>query len=101
MSIKKFVLVVGTVLLMAGCGSSVKLDSTPVEDRSTGGTTATDNSVVAKSAVAAVDAGKSAQSGIPSASRLVYFDYDSFVIKPEFQSLIETHAGFIKSDKSR
>jgi peptidoglycan-associated lipoprotein len=36
-----------------------------------------------------------------SVARLVYFDYDSFVIKPEFQSLIESHAAFIKSDKSR
>jgi peptidoglycan-associated lipoprotein len=102
MSMKKFVLVLGTALLMAGCGSAVKLDSTPVEDRSTGGaSTATDNSAVAKSAVAPVDAGKSSQGAIPSASRLVYFDYDSFVIKPEFQTLIETHSGFIKSDKSR
>ena len=32
---------------------------------------------------------------------MVYFDLDSFVIKPEFQTLIETHARFIKADKAR
>jgi peptidoglycan-associated lipoprotein len=99
---KKFALVMGAALLMAGCGSAVKLDNTPVEDRSTGASV-TDSNVVAKGEVApVVDAGKSSQQeAIPSVSRLVYFDYDSYVIKPEFQSLIETHAGFIKSDKAR
>jgi peptidoglycan-associated lipoprotein len=101
MSMNKLVLLAGIVLLVAGCGSAVKLDSTPVEDRSTGTSTASDSSAVAKSAVVPVDAGKSIQGAVPAVSRLVYFDYDSFVIKPEFQSLIETHAGFIKSDKSR
>jgi peptidoglycan-associated lipoprotein len=97
---KKFVLVMGAAMLMAGCGSAVKLDNTPVEDRSTGAA-ASDGSVVAKSAVTTVDVSKSKQDAIPSDPRLVYFDYDSFVIKPEFQSLIESHAGYIKSDKGR
>ena len=34
-------------------------------------------------------------------SRIVYFDYDSYVIKPEFQSLIEAHARFIKAGGNR
>lgn len=100
MSMKKFVLVMGAALLMAGCGSAVKLDGTPVEDRSTGAA-GTETNVVAKGDVVPVDAGKSQQGAIPAAARLVYFDYDSYVIKPEFQPLVETHAGFIKSDKAR
>jgi peptidoglycan-associated lipoprotein len=44
----------------------------------------------------------SAQQGlVPAGSRVVYFDYDSFVIKPEFQSVIEAHARFIKASKGR
>jgi peptidoglycan-associated lipoprotein len=31
----------------------------------------------------------------------VYFDYDSYVIKPQFQSLIEGHARFLKSNNGR
>ena len=34
-------------------------------------------------------------------SRVVYFDYDSYVIKPDFQSLIDAHARFIKSGQGR
>ena len=32
---------------------------------------------------------------------LVYFDYDSFVIKPEFQALIADHARYIKAQSGR
>jgi peptidoglycan-associated lipoprotein len=31
----------------------------------------------------------------------VYFDYDSYVIKPEFQSLLEAHARFLKANGTR
>jgi peptidoglycan-associated lipoprotein len=49
-----------------------------------------------------VDVGKSAQdAALPAGPRIVYFDFDSYVIKPEFQSLIETHARFIVADKGR
>ncbi|HWI80343.1 MAG TPA: peptidoglycan-associated lipoprotein Pal, partial [Ramlibacter sp.] len=34
-------------------------------------------------------------------SRLIYFDYDSYEIKPEFQSLIEAHARFLKANADR
>jgi peptidoglycan-associated lipoprotein len=106
-SMKKFVLVFFTTLLIAGCGSSVKLDNVPVEDRSAttlvqpgaGGAGA---SGVQKNAVASVDIEKPMQPGlVPAGSRVVYFDYDSFVIKPEFQSVVEAHARFIKSNKGR
>jgi peptidoglycan-associated lipoprotein len=34
-------------------------------------------------------------------TRVVYFDYDSFVIRSEFQAVIEAHAKYIRADKSR
>jgi peptidoglycan-associated lipoprotein len=103
---KRFLLAFGVVILMAGCSSPVKLDSVPVEDKSgtvvsPGGTEGV-ASAVDKSGVTAVDIGKSAQeAAILAGPRIVYFDYDSFVIKPEFQSVIEAHARYIKADKSR
>jgi len=100
MLLKNFVLAMSTVLLMAGCGSAVKLDSVPVEDRSSG-TAAPDSTLEAKSTVTTVDVSKLTQEAMPPDPRLVYFDYDSFVIKPEFQALVEIHANYIKSDKSR
>jgi peptidoglycan-associated lipoprotein len=34
-------------------------------------------------------------------ARLIYFDYDSYTIKPEFQSLLEAHARFLKANPGR
>jgi peptidoglycan-associated lipoprotein len=103
---KQFLLVFFATLLIAGCGSAVKLDNVPVEDKS--GTTVpqpgaqSTGSGVGKGGVTSVDIGKSAQPmAAPAGPRIVYFDYDSFVIKPEFQSTIEAHSRFIKTDKGR
>ena len=101
MSMTKLVLITGTALMMAACGSQVKLDETPVEDR-TSTAVAPDSSVVPKAAVTTVDEGKSKQDAIPAIDgRLVYFDYDSYVVKPQFQAVIEANAKILKADKSR
>jgi peptidoglycan-associated lipoprotein len=106
MLIKKTILVLAASLLMAACGSSVKLDNVPVEDRSgvkSGQSAGQDAGTgVAKSAVEPIDLGKS-RSGdtMPASARTVYFDYDSYVIKSESQSLIESNARLIKADKNR
>ncbi len=98
---------VGVAALMAGC-SSVKLDEgAPVEDRA--GTAAAvgqggaAGSVAApQSRVASVSADATQQQAGPAGvARLVYFDYDSFVIKPEFQPVIEGHARFLKANPGR
>ncbi len=103
---KHLLLLVSASILMAGCGSTVKLDSVPVEDKA--GTTVSQQggggvvSAVDKSSVASVNIGKSSQdAAILAGPRIVYFDYDSFVIKPESQSLIVAHAGYLKADKVR
>ena len=105
----RLLLAFGVTALLVGCGSAVKLDNVPVEDRS--GTAVsqavtaipkTDAATVAKSGVTQVELGKSVQDGVPQAGpRVVYFDYDSFAIKPEYQSVIETQARYIKADKNR
>jgi peptidoglycan-associated lipoprotein len=94
-------------ILLLGCGSSVKLDNVPVEDRSATPVSQDAGSVGAagameKRGVVPVDVQKSAPQGAaPAGPRLVYFDFDSYVIKPEFQGVIESHARFIKADKAR
>lgn len=106
--IKRISLAITVAALMAGCSSGVKLDDVPVEDRSaiptTGANAGGANSgSTGQSGVAGLNLGQSAQDGAGpvGVSRLVYFDYDSYVIKPEFQSLIEAHARFIKSSANR
>ncbi len=87
--------------LLTACGSSVKLDA-PVEDKK--GAAVAPSSVPAggQAAVAPVSTGKSTSDAVmPVGTRIVYFDFDSFVIRPEFQSVIEAHAKFIAADKTR
>jgi peptidoglycan-associated lipoprotein len=107
----KRIVLVWTVSLLAACGSSVKLDNPPVEDR-TGAPVTT---------VPLGDGNKAAGSGVgnggvkgvelsqaekdaamrAAADRIVYFDYDSSAIRPEFQATIENHARIAKADRSK
>ena len=95
--------------VLAGCASGVKLDDVPVEDRS-------GSAVQAAGAVDPAAAGRATQSAVTPVQtverpgdtmgparveRIVYFDYDSYAIKPEFQTLIESHARFLKANGSR
>ncbi len=103
---KRMMLVFCMSVLLTACGSSVKLDNVPVEDKA--GTVVTQEagsgvgSAVDQRGVTPVDIDKSTQPGAaPAGPRIVYFDLDSFVIKSEFQSLVETHARFIKAEKGR
>ena len=102
----KFLLVLSVVTVLAGCGSSVKLDGAPVEDKT--GTAVTSpaadgtGSAVGKGGVTSVDIAKSSQQGVmPAGPQIVFFDYDSFVIKSEFQPVIAAHARFITAVKGR
>lgn len=106
---KRFVMTAVCVAMLSACGSSVKLDNVPVEDKSGApvgtantGTTSTDGAAVAKGGVTTVDLSKNAtDAAIQSMVRVVYFDYDSFAIRPEFQTVIEAHARLLKAEKNR
>ncbi len=99
-------------LVLAAC-SSVSLDpaanaaagsgqaSAPVADGGAVGTTSSEPSTAAPAAQASSAPADSAQQSLQAAAmaaRLVYFDYDSYVIKPEFQKLIEANARYLASD---
>jgi peptidoglycan-associated lipoprotein len=92
---------------LAGCGSSVKLDdAAPVVDAKptpaggaagAGGKGAT----TAQSAVTTVDASKIDPMAAGKLGRVVYFDYDSYVLKDEFRPLIEGYARVLSSAKTK
>jgi peptidoglycan-associated lipoprotein len=44
---------------------------------------------------------KLAGQDLQSSAKVVYFDYDSSAIKPEFQVVVETHARVLRADKTR
>ena len=108
---KNLVLVIGIAVTLVGCGSTVNLDDVPVVDKAgtavlpadaaRAGGGAAGGAGVADGGVASVDIGSDTQkAAIPVGSRIVYFDLDSFLIKPEFQAIVETHAVFIKKNKA-
>jgi peptidoglycan-associated lipoprotein len=111
MNIQRFVRAVmaGTVLafVLAGC-SSVNLDEqkpAPVVDASSGG--ASTGTGTDARAVAPVDA-QSARGvdpfndpASPLYKKSVFFDFDSFVVKSEFQPVIEAHGKYLASTKNR
>jgi peptidoglycan-associated lipoprotein len=106
--IKRMFLAMAMVLAVAGC-SSVKLDDVPVEDKSAtavtpgqpgapGGTPGATQSSVAP---VAADSAATTAAGPANVARIIYFDYDSYVIKPEFQPVLDGHARFLKSNNGR
>ena len=105
--IKRISIAMAVVALVAGCSSGVDLDNVPVEDKngaplSTGANGANAGNT-GQSGVRGVDLSQSAgdAAGPVGVSRIVYFDYDSYVIKHDYQSLIDAHARFMKSGNAR
>ena len=102
----KFLLSFGLAVLLSACASGVKLNDVPVEDKSgsaVGNTSelkSAANSNEAKSSVAPVNTVSSDNlaAGPSGVGKVVYFDYDSFVVKAEFQNAIEAHAQFLKAN---
>ncbi|MCB2038699.1 MAG: peptidoglycan-associated lipoprotein Pal, partial [Ottowia sp.] len=39
--------------------------------------------------------------GPAGVGKVVYFDYDSFVVKPDYQPVVEAHARFLQADRNR
>jgi peptidoglycan-associated lipoprotein len=91
--------------LAAGCSTPVKIEEkseVPIETRNPNaaggtGTTAT-TGAGAQSQVTTVNVDKAAVSGVP---RIVYFDFDSFVVKDEFRPMIEAQAKRLTAARSQ
>ncbi len=110
-------LLIGSLALLSACASSINLDEdadkkgAPIENRGAG---ATGPSGAARPGVdgvgrapigptVSVDAGKDAlndPSG-PLSKRSIYFDYDSFTVRDEFRTVIDAHAKYLNTNKTR
>lgn len=103
---KKFLASLLFTALLAGCASGVKLDDVPVEDKSATSGASTqgigNNQNGAQTGVAGVTLDKSASgTGPVGVAHVVYFDYDSFVVRAEARPVIESHARFLQANKQR
>ena len=101
--IKRSLWILALTAALAACSSGVKLSEVPVEDKnaSAASAAATASSTdTAQSSVAAVVGGKaSAQGAAPAGVNVVYFDYDSFTLKPEARAVLERNAAHLQSNK--
>ena len=96
-------------LALAGC-SSTKLDTdVPVESRSTtagAGTGAAgsgaNSGATTQSQVTPIDLTKgTTTTGMGNLPRIVYFDFDSYVVKDEYRSTVEANAKALAADRKR
>jgi peptidoglycan-associated lipoprotein len=116
------------VALLAACGSSVKLNETPVESRvltpvnpatadqaapgsASGGTGAAAAAAAAaptpapQSQVATVQAGQMGSKGVDGlpagVGRIVYFDFDSYSVRDDGRPVVEAHARLLTANRAR
>lgn len=104
---KRILLATALAAMLAACGSNVKLDQPPVTDATVtstgqGGTAGGSTGATTQSEVKPIVADPNNTQGVgPNGARIVYFDYDSFTIKPEFQGVLDNQARFLKADRKR
>ncbi|MFZ6774475.1 peptidoglycan-associated lipoprotein Pal [Undibacterium sp. SXout7W] len=96
---KTLALLISSVVLMTACASKVPLeDKAKVEDKSANATaTQADPRSVNTVNTGSVD--PLTQGAL--AKRSVYFDFDSYVVKDEYKSLVEAHSKFLTTNKTR
>ena len=93
-------------LALAGC-SSTKLDDVPVESRNTGASTAgaagtgANAGATSQSQVASVDLTKNSTAAMSNLPRMVYFDFDSYVVKDEYRPTVEANAKALTGDRKK
>lgn len=106
--IHHFLLALCTAVLAAACSTPVPLEEkkdVPVESRDPRGAGAgagqgAAQQAGAQSQVATVDLNKNAAAATP-AQRIVYFDYDSFVIKDDYKPVVEGNAKALATNRSK
>ena len=93
---------------LVGCGSSVKLDETPApvvdakpNPAGSNAANAGKGASAGQSGVTTVDATKIDPAAAGGLGRVVYFDYDSYVLRDESRPLIEGFARMLSSAKTK
>lgn len=98
---------------LSACGSSVKLDEAgaPIENRATGtqqnsstqGGANTNTAPSSDRSVQTVNVGTDPlkDPNNPLSKRSIFFDFDSFEIRAEFQSVVQVHARYLLANKNQ
>lgn len=95
--IKRSFWILALTAALAACSSGVKLNDVPVEDKAA---SANDSANTAQSTVAPVVSSNANVQGVaPAGVNVVYFDYDSFTLKPEARAVLERNAAHLQANK--
>jgi peptidoglycan-associated lipoprotein len=97
-TISTFALIVSSAVLLAAC-SSTKLDDKANAPVQNGASNGADTRAVGTVNAGSVDPLNDPQGVL--AKRSVYFDYDSYTVKPEYRTVIENHAKYLVAHKDR
>jgi peptidoglycan-associated lipoprotein len=101
--IKRFYAVLALTVLLSACSSGVKLNDVPVEDKtgsSAVSAVAPAAAPQAESTIAPVITSKAGTMGVaPAGLNVVFFDYDSFTLKPEASAVLERNAAHLQANK--
>ena len=102
MTLHKFLIAATAALLLVACSSGVKVDNAPVEDRTATSVNTGSEINAAKSGVAPVEVSSAnLPAGPTGVAKVIYFEYDSYTVKPDFAPVIEAHARYLKADPKR
>jgi peptidoglycan-associated lipoprotein len=113
---RKLILGLFAAALVAGCSSTPTQEEAPVEERAPGagaataGTGGTTTAGVSSSGISGSATGVASGSGGatmppkgvagPLSQRIVQFDYDAFVVKDEYRTVVEAHAKFVQANRN-
>jgi peptidoglycan-associated lipoprotein len=108
---RKLIIGLFAAVVLAGCSSTPTQDAAPVEDRAPGAGATTQGSGTSTagtsaSGVSGTSTGAAAGALSPLkdpksilSQRSVLFDYDSYVVKDEYRSLVEAHAKYLQANR--
>lgn len=97
--IKRSLWILALTAALAACSSGVKLNDVPVEDKAASAND-TSSANAAQSTVAPVVSSNANVQGVaPAGVNVVYFDYDSFTLKPEARAVLERNAAHLQANK--
>ncbi|HEX9392708.1 MAG TPA: peptidoglycan-associated lipoprotein Pal [Usitatibacteraceae bacterium] len=104
---KRILITMGFVGLLAGCASKGPATDVPVENRDTATTTSpvqTPGTQGVQSTPVIGNVLKTDPLKDPNnilSKRVIYFDYDKDSVKPEFTSIVQAHAKFLTENRGR
>lgn len=85
---------------LAAC-SSTPLNDVPVENKTAQPPATTQQPTQSQVAPVTTGTDQGTDQGPRNVARVIYFDFDSNAIKPEYQSIIDGHARFLKANPTR